>query len=37
MKISYTTLLHKEKVEKENLHLKAVTMIDHVTGWFEIV
>ena len=26
----------RRKVNKENLHLKAVTMIDPVTGWFEI-
>ena len=24
------------KGEKENLHIKALTMIDHLTGWFEI-
>ena len=24
------------KVKKENLHLKAITVIDPVTGWFEI-
>ena len=25
------------KGKKENLHLKAVTVIDPVTGWFEVV
>ena len=26
----------RRKVKKENLHIKTVTMIDPVTGWFEI-
>ena len=26
----------KRKVKKENLHLKSITPIDPVTGWFEI-
>ena len=26
----------RRKGKKENLHLKAVTIIDPVTGWFEI-
>ena len=25
------------KGQKENLHLKSVTVIDPITGWFEIV
>ena len=31
------TLHNKEKGKERKLHTKAVTMIDHVTGWFEIV
>ena len=27
---------HKVKVQEKNLHLKDVTMIDPVTGWFEV-
>ena len=33
--IGHYVIRRKEK--KEKLHLKAVTMIDPVTGWFEIV
>ena len=31
------TYIIRCKGKKENLHLKAVTIIDPVTGWFEIV
>ena len=31
------TYIIRHKGRKENLHLKAVTMIDPVTGWFEVV
>ena len=34
---SNRTLNHLEKGQKKILHLKAVTMIDPVTEWFEIV
>ena len=27
---------HKEKDKKEKIHLKSVTIVDPVTGWFEI-
>ena len=30
------TLHNKEKGKEKKLHTKSVTMIDHVTGWFEI-
>ena len=36
MYISNRTLCHKEKGQEKNLHLKAVTMIYPITGWFEI-
>ena len=34
---SSRTLWHTTKGKERNLHIKAVTMIDPVTGWFEIV
>ena len=33
---SHIPLLHTKKGKKENLYLKAVTMINTVTGWFKI-
>ena len=33
---SNTNLRHKEKWQENKLRIKAVTMIDHVTGLFEI-
>ena len=34
--MSNSTLYHKEKGQEKNLHLKAIMMINPVTGWFEI-
>ena len=31
------TYILRHKVKKENLHIKAVTMINPVTVWFEVV